>query len=149
MSITTNTTGEAAEAAALGKEAVMGQAVPRQHPAVVLRSRYRHVQSLLAVALIAVVSLSATVIALSTDDDDGPVAATGAAAAQSAASPSLRGDGGPEETAVATAVSPRATGPDEAKTAAAVGFGSRDQQTDAGRPHEGRVINPYSGFPTD
>jgi hypothetical protein len=49
----------------------MGHAVPEQHPAVVLRSRYQHLRSLLVVTLIAVVSLSATVVVVATDDDGG------------------------------------------------------------------------------
>ena len=42
----------------------MGQAIPRQHPAVVLRSQFNMVRALLAVAMIAVVALTATVVVL-------------------------------------------------------------------------------------
>jgi hypothetical protein len=52
-----------------GQEAVMGKAVPAQHPAVVLRSHYRQLRALLAVALIAVVGLTVAVVILATDSD--------------------------------------------------------------------------------
>ena len=53
-----NTTGRAAEAAAPRLEAVISQALPTQHPAVVFRSHYLQLRALLAVAVIAVVSLT-------------------------------------------------------------------------------------------
>ena len=46
----------------------MPQAVPTQHPAVVLRSHYRQLRALLAVATIAVVGLSAAVVILADDE---------------------------------------------------------------------------------
>ena len=39
----------------------MGKAIPAQHPAVVLRSHYRQLRALLAIAMIAVVGLTAAV----------------------------------------------------------------------------------------
>jgi hypothetical protein len=51
------------------QEAVMGNSIPAQHPAVVLRSRYRQLRSLLAVMVVAVVGLSTTVVVLSLDDE--------------------------------------------------------------------------------
>jgi hypothetical protein len=75
----------------------MGRAVPQQHPAVVLRSHYQQVRALLAIAMIAVVGLTAAVVILATDDD----AVTSAGSATPASSPSQTGstryDGGPEE----------------------------------------------------
>ena len=47
----------------------MGKAIPAQHPAVVLRSHYRQLRALLAIAMIAVVGLTATVVILATNDD--------------------------------------------------------------------------------
>jgi hypothetical protein len=47
----------------------MGEAIPRQHPAVVLRSHFNHLRALLAVAMIAVVGLTAAVVILATDDE--------------------------------------------------------------------------------
>jgi hypothetical protein len=46
----------------------MPQVVPTQHPAVVLRSHYRQVRALLAIAMIAVVGLSAAVVILADDE---------------------------------------------------------------------------------
>jgi hypothetical protein len=46
----------------------MPQTVPTQHPAVVLRSHYRQLRALLAVALIAVAGLSVSVVVLATDN---------------------------------------------------------------------------------
>jgi hypothetical protein len=48
----------------------MGQAIPTQHPAVVLRSHFNQLRALLAVALIAIVSLSAAVVILAKDSDN-------------------------------------------------------------------------------
>jgi hypothetical protein len=47
----------------------MGQAIPTQHPAVVLRSQYNHLRALLAVATIAVAGLTAAVVILATNDE--------------------------------------------------------------------------------
>ena len=66
----------------------MAQPVPAQHPAVVLRSHYRNIRALLAIALVAVVGLTVAVVILATDD--------GATAARSAApvsSPAESDDG--------------------------------------------------------
>jgi hypothetical protein len=65
----TNTTGRAAEAAALGQEAVMGKAIPAQHPAVVLRSHFKLVRALLAVAMIAIVGLTIAVVIVANDTE--------------------------------------------------------------------------------
>jgi hypothetical protein len=79
------------------QEAVMGKAIPAQHPAVVLRSHFNMLRTLLAIAMVAVVGLSAAVVMLATDGvRDG---ATSSAAQISAPGPtgSTRYDGGPEE----------------------------------------------------
>jgi hypothetical protein len=55
----------------------MSQAISPQHPAVVLRSHYEHLRALLAVAMIAVVGLTATVVILATNPDDGSEAGAG------------------------------------------------------------------------
>ena len=46
----------------------MGQTIPTQHPAVVLRSHYNHLRALLAAALTAIVGLTVAVVILATDD---------------------------------------------------------------------------------
>jgi hypothetical protein len=48
----------------------MSQSISPQHPAVVLRSHYRNLRALLAVALVAVLGLSAAVVILATDSDE-------------------------------------------------------------------------------
>jgi hypothetical protein len=53
----------------LRQEAVMGQAIPRQHPGVVLRSQFNQLRALLAVAMVAVVGLTVAVVILATDTD--------------------------------------------------------------------------------
>src|SRR5215207_11760233 len=79
------------------QEAVMGKAIPAQHPAVVLRSHYKQLRALLAIAMIAVVGLTAAVVMLATNDDRD----TGAGSATQLSAPgptgSTRYDGGPEE----------------------------------------------------
>ena len=46
----------------------MSETIPGQHPAVVLRSHYRHLRALLVIAMVAVVGLSAAVVILASDD---------------------------------------------------------------------------------
>jgi hypothetical protein len=48
----------------------MGHAIPRQQPAVVLRSRFNKVRALLAVALVAVVGLTIAVVMLASEGDE-------------------------------------------------------------------------------
>jgi hypothetical protein len=86
----------------------MGQAIPRQHPAVVLRTHYNHLRALLAVAMIAVAGLTVAVVILANDSDQ--VRSTSVArpieslnhgdlnpAMRRPDSTSTRYDGGPEE----------------------------------------------------
>jgi hypothetical protein len=56
----------------------MGQAVPTQHPAVVLRSHFNQLRALLAVALIALIGLTVAVVILANDEDQ--LSDTGSAA---------------------------------------------------------------------
>jgi hypothetical protein len=77
MSVTTTTTGRAAACDRHKKEAVMGQAVPRQHPAVVLRSHYTQLRILLAIAMIAVIGLTVAVVVLAGNDGAGTTARAG------------------------------------------------------------------------
>jgi hypothetical protein len=62
--------GQAAEAAGPEQEAVMGQAIPRQQPAVIPPSRFNKLRALLAVALITVGGLTAGVVILANDSDE-------------------------------------------------------------------------------
>jgi hypothetical protein len=74
----------------------MGQVIPRQHPAVVLRSHYKAVLAMLCVALVAVVSLAATVVIVA-NDDDTTISAQPNAQQQQILPPGTRFDGGPDE----------------------------------------------------
>jgi hypothetical protein len=95
----------------------MGHPIPKQHPAVVLRAHYNAVRALLAVALVAVIALAATVVILANDDETANIAprsaqlqpealnyggfnpATGrpATVQQETLPPGTRFDGGPDE----------------------------------------------------
>ena len=95
----------------------MGQPFPTQHPAVVLRSHFKLVSWLLAVAMAAVVALSVAVVIVANDGDEITAGGSSAAAAlpnpavhahplaTSAQAPGVRYDGGPNEgtSAIATA----------------------------------------------
>ena len=74
----------------------MGQVIPRQHPAVVLKSHYKAIRALLAVALVAIVALAAAVVILA-NDDDAQVSAQPKAHQQQALPAGTRFDGGPNE----------------------------------------------------
>ena len=122
----------------------MGKAISTQHPAVVLRSQYRHLRTLLAIAMIAVVGLTAAVVILAIDENtvgqkvsSAPIAANPTSAARS--------DGGPEESAVAASVGtqPTVSGPDESRAAAAIGSGGGTTET--GGPDESVVAGAVSG----
>jgi hypothetical protein len=78
------------------EETVMGQVIPRQHPAVVLKSHYKAIRALLAVALVAIAALAATVVILANDDDNANVASQPAAKSQQLPA-GTRFDGGPDE----------------------------------------------------
>jgi hypothetical protein len=47
----------------------MGHAIPRQQPAVVLRSNFKRLRALLAIALVAVAGLTVAVVILANDSD--------------------------------------------------------------------------------
>ncbi|HEX5895989.1 MAG TPA: hypothetical protein VFY47_06650 [Thermoleophilaceae bacterium] len=138
----------------LNQEAVMGQAIPRQHPAVVLRSHFRQLKVLLAIMLVALVGLGATVAILATDDESS-ISTTATPAAQSVR---------PDESAIAAAIAPKPevarpdeskvaaslarfeqaqipVRPDESKVAAAI---SRSGQPEVARPDESKVAAAIS-----
>jgi hypothetical protein len=75
----------------------MGQAIPRQHPAVVLRSHYNQLRALLAVAMIALAGLTAAVVILAVDDDRDTSTSTATPVSAPSPAGSTRYDGGPEE----------------------------------------------------
>lgn len=96
----------------------MSPTVPKQHPAVVLRSHYVHLRGLLAITVIALVAMAVAVVILASTGTDAPSSAT----VPSTTEPSpagLRYDGGPEEGTRGPNESPRVSstrydgGPDE------------------------------------
>jgi hypothetical protein len=117
----------------------MSQAISTQHPAVVLRSRYQQLRALLAVAMIAVVGLTAAVVVLATQDDNIQSAAS---AGQVSVAPATRTDGGPEESAVANTLGAQQPSghPDESVVANAVGG-----QPPSDHPDESAVANAVAG----
>jgi hypothetical protein len=60
----------------------MGQVVPSQNPAVVLRSHFNQLRALLAVALIAVIGLTVAVVVVANDENQPSTASSAAPAGQ-------------------------------------------------------------------
>jgi hypothetical protein len=141
----------------------MGQAIPQQHPAVVLRSHYAQVRNLLAVAMIGLVGLSGAVVILANDQDElsGTTAAKPAQPANPVGSPryfegvqestsgivapqapGTRFDGGPEEGTRGIVASPPAPssrydgGPEEGTRGLVVSPPAPSSRYDGG-PEEG------------
>ncbi len=90
----------------------MGKSVPVQHPAVVLRSQYRNMRSLVAVLLVALAALTTSVVILSVDGDGSssttsfaPGGARGMGDPFAARTQQVRPQGGPDESSVASAIS--------------------------------------------
>ena len=75
----------------------MGKAIPAQHPAVVLRSHYKQLRALLAVAMIGVVGLTAAVVILASNEDRDTSVSSATQLSTPAPTGSIRYDGGPEE----------------------------------------------------
>ena len=96
MSVPANTSGRAAEAVRPGQEAIVSHQISPQHPAVVLRSHYVQLKALLAIAMIAVVGLSAAVAILATNERRS-TSVSSAAPSSAAPAGDTRYDGGPEE----------------------------------------------------
>jgi len=118
----------------------MGKAIPAQHPAVVLRSHYTQLRTLLAIAMIAVVGLTTAVVILATNDDRDISA--GAATQVSAAGPAeARYDGGPEEGSRGVIAAPppgtRYDGGPEEGSLRALSTGVASQTRYDGGPEEG------------
>jgi hypothetical protein len=90
-------------AAAHEQEVLMGQAVPSQHPAVVLRSHFNQLRALLAVALIALMGLTVAVVILASEENQLSDATSASPTFPHQEHPlrsrigSPRYDGGPEE----------------------------------------------------
>ena len=144
----------------------MSKAIPAQHPAVVLRSQYRQLRSLLAVLVVAVLGLSTTVVVLTVDDQKATTATTTHAPTAQLSDPlqgrtqPTRDTGRPDESAIAASISqagsrsyptlndpfqsqveqPRPLGgPDESAVASAI-----SPQTSAASPDESRIAAAIS-----
>jgi hypothetical protein len=79
------------------QEAVMGQVIPKQHPSVVLRSHFRAIRALLAVALVAICALATALVIVSDDADNVATVAPKSTPQQQALPAGTRFDGGPDE----------------------------------------------------
>ena len=121
----------------------MQQTAPRQDPAVVLRSQYRQLKSLLVVLAVALVSVSVTVVAL-VADGVGTQETTGYFHPFNGVSQPER-TGGVDESKVAAAISaqPQTARPDESKIAASIGK-SGGFHVFTGRPDESKVAPAIS-----
>ena len=88
----------------------MGQPIPAQHPSVVLRSHFNLVRGLLALAMVAVLALTAAVVILANDDVQVNTATRSAPAVQQQVQTpaGTRFDGGPEEGTRGLAAQPNA-----------------------------------------
>jgi len=144
----------------------MSKAIPAQHPAVVLRSQYRQLRSLLAVLVVAVLGLSTTVVVLTVDDQKATTATTTHAPTAQLSDPlqgrtqPTRDTGRPDESAIAASISqagsrsyptlndpfqsqveqPRPLGgPNESAVASAI-----SPQTSAASPDESRIAAAIS-----
>jgi hypothetical protein len=135
----------------------MGHAIPKQHPAVVLRSHYNLVRALLGITLVALVAMTIAVVVVASDGDD---TVSVSAAQPEAVMPRLapapqvdapRYDGGPEEGTRSPLSSPIAPdtrydgGPEEGSRGPSTTSPAPDARYDGG-PEEG-TRGP--GFSTD
>jgi hypothetical protein len=133
------------------QEVAMSNSVPATHPAVVLRSQYRNLRSLVAVLTVAVVGLTTGVVILASDEDN-PVTSTGSVAQPAARlgdplqarTQPARESSKPDESAIAAGITaqPPVIGPDESRIAAAIGSGPTTPSV--GRPDEAKVASELS-----
>jgi hypothetical protein len=88
----------------------MGQPIPAQHPSVVLRSHFKLVKGLLAIAMVALLALTATVVILANDEDQitSATKATPHGQVQPQLPAGTRFDGGPDEGTRGLAAQPKA-----------------------------------------
>ena len=109
------------------------------HPRISLPTRVRTGRTVLLGALLALAASAAVVLILALGNESPDTAAPVSARAE----PSLRSDGGPEETSVAAAVGQRAAiGPNEAGIAASIGGTSPKAATG---PDESRTAAAVGG----
>ena len=123
------------------QEAVMGQVIPRQHPAVVLRSQYKAVLAMLCVALVAIVALAATLVIVANDDGPrSPLSRT--PSQQQILPPGTRFDGGRTRARAASRL-PRPPSSPRAPASTAVRTRARAARSPTGsRPTRARATSP-------
>jgi hypothetical protein len=73
----------------------MNHQIPQQHPAVVLRSHYVHMRTLLAIAMIAVVGLTITVVLLATRENSTASTSSSTPVTSSGGTSRTSAEGGP------------------------------------------------------
>jgi hypothetical protein len=112
----------------------MGQAISTEHPAVVLRSRYQQLRALLAVAMVAVIGLTVAVVILAADHQQVGETSRIGQVYYGAVSPTTDMPDATEGHV--------GTGPDESRTAAAIGGGA---PAESGGPDESVVAGAVSG----
>jgi hypothetical protein len=126
----------------------MGQAIPRQHPAVVLRSHYRQLRALLALALIVLVGLAVALVMVANDDERtttstaNPVQSIEYGSFNPATGQPMANDVTPDEASIAAAISGaqqavtpgKSSGPDEANIASAIGNGTANPPVSQSHP---------------
>jgi len=131
--------------AAHNQEAVMGQPIPAQHPSVVLRSHFQLVKALLAIAMAAVIGLTAAVVILANDDDQLDVSSKATPAAQAPqTAPGTRFDGGPEEGTRGAIATPQVPAVSPAPSSIASNAGSAYRDLRAQPP-----VSRYDGGPEE
>jgi hypothetical protein len=134
----------------------MGHAIPKQHPAVVLRSHYNLVRALLGIAVVALVAMTIAVVVVANDGDEtGSVSSAEPAAVTPRLAPAppdgVRYDGGPDEGTRSPLTSPVTPdtrydgGPEEGSRGLSTTTPAPDARYDGG-PEEG-TRGP--GFSTD
>ncbi|MFL5887091.1 MAG: hypothetical protein ACJ77M_18635 [Thermoleophilaceae bacterium] len=98
----------------------MSHSVPQQHPSVVLRSHYVHLRAFLAIAIVAVICLSAAVIVLAVDDNGSSTQASSSVQSAPASIQATPFNGGHDEgglSATSSSVNTRSDGGPEEGTA--------------------------------
>lgn len=120
----------------------MSQVTHPAHPKVQFGAQLRAHRRLVLAALLALLATAGVVLALALSENQSTTTVSDQPA------PAVRGDGGPEETAVAASVGSRSAGrPDESTVAAAIGASSQPpvSAAKASRPDESGVAAAISG----
>lgn len=125
----------------------MSQVTHPTHPKLQFGAQLRAHRRLVLAALLALLATAGVVLALALSENQSTTTTV-----SDQPVPAVRGDGGPEETAVAASVGSRSAGrPDESKVAAAISYRYVNPSTGyaspatAGRPDESAIAAGISG----